>query len=220
MVRSDPPGVLLRCAVVRSAPLAWALALFCVAGCSSTSPTAASSTVSTFHVDVTDPIGDTVRNATYPQLTNLPDLVRATVDVAGGNITFTIRLAPATFDPPTTLLVIDLDTDQNTSTGFSRNGLGVDFSLNLGAPGFGNPPLGNQARILKFGLSPGPFGLSGSVPVTVVADGMIVTVPLSLLGNSDGRMAFRVESLVLLTTISAIPFDDLPDLSLPPARVP
>jgi hypothetical protein len=168
---------------------------------------------------VTDPIGDTVRNTTYPQFTNLPDLVRATVDVVAGNIMFMIRLAPASFDPATTVLLIDLDTDQNTSTGFSRNGLGVDFSLNLGAPGFGNPPLGNQAHILRFGASPGPFGLSGSVPVTVVTDGMNVTVPLSMLGNGDGRMAFRVESLVLLTTISAIPFDDLPDLSLPPPRV-
>jgi hypothetical protein len=175
--------------------------------------------VPTFHVDATDPIGDTVRNATYPQFTNLPDLARATVDVSGGNITFTIKLAPATFDPPTTVLLIDLDADQNTSTGLFRNGLGVDFSLNLGAPGFGNPPLGNQAHILKFGLSPGAFGISGSVPVTVAADGMSVTVPLAMLGNGDGRMAFRVESLVLLTTISAVPFDDLPDLSLPPARV-
>jgi hypothetical protein len=199
--------------------LTYLAVLLLAAGCSgSTTPTTPSPTAPIFHADVSDPVGDPIRNPTFPQFTNLPDLVRATVDVVGGNITFSIRLAPGTFDPQTTLLLIDLDTDQNASTGFARNGQGVDFSLNMGAPAFGNPPLGSQAHILKFGASPGPFGIVGSVPVTVVADGMNVTVPLPMLAG-DGRMTFRVESLSLLTAISAIPFDDLPDLNLPPGRV-
>ena len=54
---------------------------------------------------------------------------------------------------------------------------------------------------------------------SVVADGMNVTVPLTLLGNDDGRLNFRVQSLIQLTTISAIPFDDMPDVGLSPGIV-
>jgi hypothetical protein len=47
----------------------------------------------------------------------------------------------------------------------------------------------------------------------------VTTLPLHHSIHMDGRMTFRVESLILLTAISAVPFDDLPDVSLPPARV-
>ena len=83
--------------------------------------------------------------------------------------------------PQTTVLLIDLDTDQNAATGQARNGLGVEYSLTMGAPTFGNPPLGNAAWVLKFGAAPGPFGLVGTVPVTMLSDGMTVTVPLTML---------------------------------------
>jgi hypothetical protein len=183
-------------------------------GNSTTAPTPAAP-----HADISDPVGD-ARNANYPQFTNPPDLLHATVDIAGGNITFSIRLAPGTFDPQSTVLVIDLDTDQSPSTGLLRNGQGVDYSLTMGAPGFGNPPLGNRAWVLKFGaVTPGQFAIISTVPVTVLADGMNVTVPLSLLGTTDGRINFRVESLIQLTTISAAPFDDMPDVGLPPGMV-
>ena len=55
-----------------------------------------------------------------------------------------IRLAPGTFDALTTVLNIDLDTDQNLSTGDGRGGLGVDYGITYGPAGFVNPPLGNN----------------------------------------------------------------------------
>jgi hypothetical protein len=37
-----------------------------------------------FRADITDPIGDAVRNPAYPQFATPPDLMRATVDAFGG----------------------------------------------------------------------------------------------------------------------------------------
>jgi hypothetical protein len=196
----------------RTAPFTIALALVTAAGCDGTSPTAPSTSLRS---EVHDVVGDAVTNPTYPQFTNPPDLVRATVDISAGNILFAVRLAAGTFDAHATVVLIDLDTDQNAMTGQARNGLGVDYTISMGAPGFGNPPLGNQFQVLRFGAPPGPYGIVGRGPVIVRPDGMSGTVPLTLLSNDDGRVNFRVQSAVVLTTISAIPFDVMPDVSLP-----
>ena len=200
----------------RIAPFTIALALAIAPGCGGTSPTAPSTSLRS---EVLDVVGDAVTNPTYPQLTNPPDLVRATVDVGAGNITFAVRLAPGTFDSQATVVLIDLDTDQNAMTGHARDGLGVDYTVSMGPPGFGNPPLGNQFHVLRFGAPPGPFGIVGRGPVSVMADGMNATVPLTLLSNDDGRLNFRVHSATVLTTISAIPFDVMPDVSFSVAVV-
>ena len=52
-----------------------------------------------------------------------------------------------------------------------------------------------------------------------VVDGINVSVPLSLLGNDDGRLNFRIQSSVQLTTISATPVDDMPDVASSPGTV-
>jgi hypothetical protein len=95
----------------RLALVAVAALLVDCGGSSSTTPTPSAP-----HADISDPVGD-ARNANYPQFTNPPDLVHATADVASGSITFFIRLAPGTFDPQSTVLIIDLDTDLTTATG-------------------------------------------------------------------------------------------------------
>jgi hypothetical protein len=46
-----------------------------------------------------------------------------------------------------------------------------------------------------------------------------VTVPLSLLGNDDGRMSFQASSYVRVAPLTPVPFDYLPDNNLAPARV-
>jgi hypothetical protein len=48
---------------------------------------------------------------------------------------------------------------------------------------------------------------------------MQVTVSLSLLGNDDGRMSFRLNSNVLVTPLTSVVFDFMPDNNLPPGRV-
>ena len=59
----------------------------------------------------------------------------------------------------------------------------------------------------------------GSVPVAFVTDGMQVTVPLSLLGNDDGRLNFQMSAYVLVAPSTTVLFDFMPDGNVPPGRV-
>jgi hypothetical protein len=168
------------------------------------STTAPSTTAPTLHGEVSDPTED-VRP--YPNVTNPPDLVHGTADVVAGNITFTVQLAPGTFDPGTTLLIINLDTDQNPATGQAPDG--IDYLVSMG------DGQGNQALIAK-NTGPLNFNTVGSAPVSFMTDGMTVTVPLSLLGNDDGRMNFRVTSFIHLPgTQTSSGLDNMPDSGLP-----
>lgn len=163
------------------------------------------------HGEVSDPIGD-VRP--FSSIAHPPDLVHGSADVADGNVTFTVRLAPGTFDPETTLLVINLDTDQNPRTGQSMAGDGVDYIVSMG------DGQGKQALIGKYGGSLAKFDPVGHAPVTFQADGMTAAVPLSLLGNSNGKLNFRVQSFVHVqgSPTSGV-LDVMPDLGRPPGRV-
>jgi hypothetical protein len=172
--------------------------------------TGARATSPTLHGEVSDPIGD-VGDRPYPNVANPPDLVHATAGVVAGNITFTVQLAPGTFDPGTILLIINLDTDQNPSTGQAPDG--VDYIVSMG------DGQGNQALVGKY-TGPLNFSTVGNVPVSFMADGMMVAVPLSLLGNADGRMNFRVISFIHLPgMLTSAALDSLPDSGLPPGRV-
>jgi len=178
--------------------------------------TAPSTTPAPPHGEVTDPIGDTIAD---PRLLVPPDLVHATADVAAGNITFVIQFASGTFNRQTTRVSVLLDTDQNASTGIRQlDGMGADYSIDLDA-GTGQAavtkadPVACAAHLSCFN----PIG--GLVPITFVQDGMQVTVSLSLLGSSDGRMSFQLSSYVLVAPVTAVVFDFMPDTNLPPARV-
>jgi len=46
-----------------------------------------------------------------------------------------------------------------------------------------------------------------------------VTVPLSMLGNDDGRMNFQVSAYVIVAALTPVVFDYMPENSAPPARV-
>ena len=182
------------------------------------SPTAPSS-VATRHGEVSDPTGDALPD---PGVPISPDVVHATVDVSAGNITFTIQFAPGTFDPSTSRLAVDLDTDQNPSTGIRvADGLGVEYSLDLWAPT-------SQVNILKAvptaacTTADPCYVQMGVAPLSIVADGMAVTVPLSLLGNADGRLNFRVFAYASRPgAIGATATSDvMPDLTLDPGHVP
>src|SRR5215203_1158596 len=54
-----------------------------------------------------------------------PDMVSAVVDVGPDALRFTLRLRPGSFNASTTRFAIDLDTDQNGSTGAS----GAEYSV-------------------------------------------------------------------------------------------
>jgi hypothetical protein len=139
-------------------------------GSSTTSPSQAA-TANPLHVDVIDPSGDA---RPLDGLARSPDFIRGAADVANGTITFTVRFATGTFDPTTTLVIIELDVGQNPSTGQSDSDLGVDYLVSLGS-GFGA-----QALVGHYAGSLANFTPVGNASVTTVSDGMDVTVPLSL----------------------------------------
>ena len=154
------------------------------------------------HAEVTDPSGDALVDG---QLPISPDLVRGTADVSGGNITFTVRVAPGTFAQQTTRFTILLNTDQNLATGTGT--LGIEYFVQMGGI------LGNRADIVR---SDGDV-VVGSVPVSFVANGIDAVVPLALIGNDDGKLDFKVFA-------SAGPvwpdiLDRMPDEGLPAGRV-
>src|SRR5438874_120611 len=92
-------------------------------------PSDSPSSSSGLHGEITDPAGDTQSDA---RVRIAPDLIRATADVGGGNITVVIHFAPGTFDHQTTRVSVLLDTDLNTSTGIAqRPGLGADYGIDF-----------------------------------------------------------------------------------------
>jgi hypothetical protein len=165
--------------------------------------------------EITDPAADTQPDA---RVRIAPDLIRATADVGGGNITLVIQFASGTFDHQTTRVSVLLDTDLNMSTGIApRQGLGADYGIDLSAA----TTLANVTRADPSGCAAqlSCFNVVGSAPITVGTDSMQVVVPLSLLGNADGRMAFAMNSYVLVATATAVVFDFMPDANQVPGRI-
>ena len=177
---------------------------------------------------VTDPAGDTTPPAA---LLVAPDLVAATLDVSGGNLTATVTFAPGTLSPTLTLTSILLDTDENPATGspgVDSDGtdaalIGVDYiidavrplgsgvALVLGSTGTPNQFVGVGAQFLG----------TGTIPVSFpTADQMRLTVPLSMVGNGDGRMTFKVVVRAYLSANQTTAITDyMPNVGLPPGVV-
>ncbi len=85
----------------------------------------------------------------------------------------------------------------------------MDYYINI-ASYYGGPA---QVQQYAGGTS---YQFVGEVPFSVVADGIDVGVPLSLVGNDDGHMYFRVSSLSYLggNAFSAT-LDYMPDRGVP-----
>jgi hypothetical protein len=184
------------------------------------SPTTSSSPASslTLHAEVIDPLGDSVLATGIP---TAPDLVHGAVDVTNGTVTFTIQFAPGTMSAQTTRLTIQIDADQNPSTGVpAGTGVGIDYILDLWAVR-AQQTLVQQAQPATCATGGVCYTDVGAATVTVGTDTMSTTVPLAMLGNASGRLNYRVFAYVSpqVTTPTVIA-DVMPDLTLPPARVP
>ena len=129
-----------------------------------------------------------------------PDIVWAIIDIEPEQIVFRLRHRAGSFDPSTTRFAIDLDTDQNASTGSE----GIEYQV------FVFPAGGKGADVARTTSS--GYTVVATVPVTFVADGVDVAVPLSLLGNDDGRFDFRVR--VYSQPALPLVIDVLPDNGL------
>lgn len=144
-----------------------------------------------------------------------PDLVAGSIEITSGNLALlSVRFAPGTFDPATTFAQFDLDVDQNPLTGSPNQGLGIDYIVDLGSAFYGG-----QARVSRFSGGT-QYQAVGTVPVSFVANGMDVGIPLSLMGGDDGRMNFRVitSAQVSPAGFSTI-LDYMPDIGRPAAIV-
>ena len=129
-----------------------------------------------------------------------PDLIFAIIDVGADAVIFRLRHREGSFDSSIARFTIDLDTDQNASTGSD----GIEYSV------FVFPAGGKGADVMRT-ASTGHV-VVGTVPVTFVDDGCEVAIPRSLLGDEDGRFDFRVR----LYAEPALPLvlDVLPDTGL------
>jgi hypothetical protein len=129
-----------------------------------------------------------------------PDIVLALVDVGADEIVFRLRHRPGSFDSSITRLTIELDTDQNASTGLESIEYSV-FVYPAGAKG------ADVARATNTGHT-----VVATVPVSFVTDGCDLAIPRSLLGNEDGRFDFRVK--VYAQPALPLILDVLPDTGL------
>lgn len=207
-------------------------AVFCLSDCSKDSPTAPSTPSPApsrgIFADVTDPIGDAqarpLAGVTFP-----PDLVGATLEAKDGVLTVTISFAAGTMSQSNTRWAILLDLDQNPATG-AHNGEAV-----------ASDPLIGYEYIISFTSSPGVAQTNvlrmrfdanvrrwfsdtiGTAEVTFpTANQSRAVIPLTLLGNDDGRLAFRISAqqwgISTSGNLNLQPsLDFLPNEGLPPA---
>jgi hypothetical protein len=191
--------------------IAWisTVALTCTLGCSGSTPASPSpGTGVSMHAEVTDPAGD-VRQS--PTGRPVPDLVRGTADVEGSNITFGARFAPGTFDPSGTWVLVNMDVDANRSTGVRIDlSMGIDYFLFADLEF--SQTVASVHRCTSSSSTDCPRSV-GTAPISVVADGVDITIPLSMLGNDDGRMLFRFYTQLLVDS------DDMPDMFLSPGQL-
>lgn len=184
-------------------------------GGSATAPSSSSSgptaTLNNFHAEVTETAGDAVATAAVPKP---PDLIHAILDVGDGLLRVTFQFAPGTLSPSTVVTIL-LDTDQNPATGYNDTGYGVDYGVSLYAS--------TQAFIQKANPSSCASGgncytLIGTSSINLGSDTIATAIPLSTLGNADGRLGYRVFAGAPAT--STMTTDVMPDVNLPPAHVP
>jgi hypothetical protein len=172
-----------------TALVAFALALLICSASAGRASVVFSDQVKPLSGTLTDPQGDVTPSA---QVRVPPDFVAATIDVRDGHLTLTISFAPGTLSPQTAITVY-LDTDENASTGQStfkgdRQPIGADYVIRSLQPHDpARAALSDETAFLQ-------SRFSGLVAVTSPApDTRRIELPLSRLGNDDGRMKFKLE---------------------------
>jgi hypothetical protein len=172
---------------------------------------------------LTDPRGDVTPSA---QLPRPPDFVSAAIEVSQGTLTLTISFARGTLSPQTSVTVY-LDTDENASTGeetFKRDtaSIGADYAIRDLQP---HDP---TKASLTHQTGPNQQVFSGTVGVTSPApDTRRIELPLSRLGNDDGRMKFKLQCAQVVnvtqtnqgSTQTIVYADLMPDIGRKPGVV-
>ena len=173
-----------------------------VAACGASSPRPAAPAIvpavpRQIHAEIRDSSVDALPDY---RLLVTPDLVFAIIDVGADEVVFRLRHRPGSFEPSIARFTIDLDTDQNASTGSD----GIEYHV------FVFPAGGKGADVART-TSTGS-NVVGTVPVGFVEDGCDVAIPRSLLKAEDGRFDFRVR--VYAEPALPLVLDVLPDNGL------
>jgi hypothetical protein len=171
------------------------LSLCGLASCSeSDAPTPAAPMPPVLRGELTDAVGDASKSASVPVH---PDLASATLEVVGGILTITVTYAGGTWSQTRSVWFVVLDMDENSSTGFgdvpasasspSVETFGWEYQITAVDPA--ETSTGGITRA----LGRTSFDRVGTVPVTFPGPNAVrVSIPLSMLGNDDGRLRFRV----------------------------
>jgi hypothetical protein len=201
-------------------------------GCGrSTAPTAPPAPAATLIGNATDPVGDAlitpvIRDGVLvtPVVPVLPDLVAGLIENTGGNLTATVSFAPGSLSRADTTFCVLLDTDENPTTG--NSGLGADSaSIGWDYSICGVNPRGSTTAQVSRALGPNQpgqvLGVGSSIVTFPGTDQARITVPLSLLGNDDGRLSFKVLSMqwVDAPIINTAVLDWMLDVGQPPGLV-
>jgi hypothetical protein len=173
-----------------------------VAACSARSPRSGESQLAPavprqIHAEIRDSSVDALPD--YRILVT-PDLVLAVVDVSADEIVFRLRHRPGSFESAITRFTIDLDTDQNASTGSD----GIEYQV------FVFPAGGKNADVAR--TTSTSYAVVGTVPVSFVEEGCDLAIPRSLLKDENGRFDFRVR--VYAEPALPLVLDVLPDNGL------
>jgi hypothetical protein len=145
---------------------------------------------------VADAIGDNVSG---------PDIVFAGIVIDDSWVTFTMQFATGTLDPATTKSSFTLDTDQDSATGVSWNGLGAEVLISQGYAGDTG-----TARLTPL---VGGFTAASS-PVSFLADRIEYSFARSLFGAEDGALDFIASVQIALDVNAASTIRDFaPDIN-------
>jgi len=160
----------------------------------------ASAPVTEFFGEISDPAGDSIQWPWEPTSKPAPDLVYASVQIADGQVQLTARFDPGTYAGDTKVQ-FSLDTDKDPSTGWpgtTSNGvtdaevIGPDYFVETEGSAFSG-----KARLIQ--VAPGATGLiliESDIDIAFHEDGLDVVIPLSLIGDDDGRLHFKVVCVV------------------------
>lgn len=146
------------------------------------------------------------------------DLIFASLEVVDAEIRVRAELTAGTFHGDSMLVTFNLDTDEQSGTGYTtanpgHAGIGIDCLIELGKTSL--TTLG--ARVRQF--ENGSFVTTLSVDVTTVGQGYEATVPLSAC-DDDGRAVLRIDAFRQLSDIGySIRQDWLPDAGTAPLLV-
>ena len=145
-------------------------------------------------VNLSGAVTDRVRDVrASPQVPRPPDFKAARIEVSDGDLIVTVSFDKGTLSPQTSVTVY-LDTDEEAATGTpvffgERRPIGADYAIR----GF-QPHDPSKAALTRETGGRGRFVLIGSIDVTFpAADQRRYVVPLSQLGNDDGRLWFKLE---------------------------